>query len=398
MPALDGVRVVDLSRVLAGPLCTQHLADHGADVIKVEPPAGDETRTFGPPFDANGDAAYFSSLNRGKRALSLDLRTSEGREVLERMLADADVLVENFLPGTMKRWGIDYDSLAPRFPRLVYASISGFGDDGPLGGLPGYDAVLQAICGVMSVNGDERSGPMRVGVPIVDHVTGYVALAGILMALLERERTGKGQRVEATLFATGLSLLVPHAANWFHSGRAPSLLGSAHPNISPYDKFRARDAEVFLGVANDGQFRRLCDQLQRPELARDARFSDNARRIQNRAALRTELEQLLGQHDAGTLCSDLMRAGVPAGPVNDVPSAIGQAHAVHRESVAVAGEYRGIASPIGLSSARDAQVRRPPRFAEHQQEVLLECGYSIDEIQELRDKGVVAERPARLQD
>src|SRR5688572_19291262 len=202
MPALTGIRVVDLSRVLAGPLCTQALADHGADVIKVEPPSGDETRTFGPPFDTSGDAPYFSAVNRGKRALSLDLRKAKGREVLERLLRDADVLVENFLPGTMQRWGMDYDALAPRFPRLVYASISGFGSEGPLGGLPGYDAVLQAMCGIMSVNGDDRSGPMRVGVPIVDHLTGYVALAGILMALFERERTGRGQRVEATLFET----------------------------------------------------------------------------------------------------------------------------------------------------------------------------------------------------
>jgi len=264
MGALDGVRVVDLSRVLAGPLCTQALADHGADVIKVEPPAGDETRAFGPPFDAYGDSAYFGAVNRGKRSLSLDLAQPAGRDVLDALLADADVLVENFLPGTMKRWGLDYEALAIRHPRLVYCAISGFGADGPLGGLPGYDAVLQAMCGLMSVNGTDGTGPTRLGVPIVDHLTGYVALSGILAALYARERTGLGQRVDAVLFDTGLSLLVPHAANWFMSGRAPQLLGSAHPNISPYDKFNAGDGEVFVGVANDGQFRKLCQSIGRP--------------------------------------------------------------------------------------------------------------------------------------
>ena len=391
MGALDGVRVVDVSRVLAGPLCTQILADHGADVIKVEPPAGDETRTFGPPFDDNGDAAYFSALNRGKRAVSLDLAKPEGRAVLERLLADADVLVENFLPGTMKRWGLDYDALAPRFPRLVYASITGFGSDGPLGGLPGYDAVLQAMCGLMSVNGDDDSGTMRVGVPVVDHLTGYVALTGILMALFARERTGAGQRIEATLFDTGLSLLVPHAANWFRSGRAPRLLGSAHPNICPYDKFHARDGEIFLAVANDGQFRKLCEHLGRPDLATDARFADNGRRVEHRASLREELERLLAQHDARALCRDLMRAGIPAGPVNDVPHAFEQEHAVHRGSVVSDGDYRGIASPLKLSLSRGERARKPPRFAEHAEDLLREAGYSHEQIAQLRDTGVVTE-------
>ncbi len=211
MGALDGIRVVDLSRVLAGPLCTQMLADHGADVIKVEPPMGDETRLLGPPFDDAGDAAYFAAVNRGKRALSVDLGKPEGRAVLEKLLDGADVLVENFLPGTMEKWGLGYATLAQRHPRLVYCAISGFGADGPLGGLPGYDAVLQAMCGLMSVNGSEESGTMRLGIPIVDHLTGYVAMTGILMALYARERSGKGQRVEATLFDAGLSLLVPHA-------------------------------------------------------------------------------------------------------------------------------------------------------------------------------------------
>ncbi|MFM7569345.1 MAG: CaiB/BaiF CoA transferase family protein, partial [Betaproteobacteria bacterium] len=199
--ALDGLRVIDLTRVVAGPLCTQTLADHGADVIKVEPPSGDETRYLGPPFVEDGSAAYFTALNRGKRALSLDLTRPEAREVLMRLLEDADVLIENLLPGTLERWGLGYDTdLAPRFPKLIYCSISGFGRDGPLGSLPGYDAVLQAMCGLMSINGDAASGPTRVGVPIVDLVTAHMAVSGILMAVLARARTGRGQRVDATLY------------------------------------------------------------------------------------------------------------------------------------------------------------------------------------------------------
>jgi crotonobetainyl-CoA:carnitine CoA-transferase CaiB-like acyl-CoA transferase len=211
MGALDGVRVLDLSRVLAGPLCTQMLADHGADVIKVEPPLGDETRLFGPPFNADGDAAYFSAVNRGKRALSLDLGKPEGQAVLARLIENADVLIENFLPGTMDKWGLGYDVLAPRHPRLIYCTISGFGADGPLGGLPGYDAVLQAACGLMSINGSAQSGPMRVGITVVDEKYRYIAHGGVLMAVCARVRTGAGPQVGATLGDAGLWVLVPQA-------------------------------------------------------------------------------------------------------------------------------------------------------------------------------------------
>jgi crotonobetainyl-CoA:carnitine CoA-transferase CaiB-like acyl-CoA transferase len=393
--ALDGVRVVDLSRVLAGPLCTQMLADHGADVIKVEPPAGDETRLFGPPFDAEGDAAYFAAVNRGKRALSLDLSKPEGRAVVETLLAGADVLVENFLPGTMEKWGLGYDALAKRHPRLVYCSISGFGADGPLGGLPGYDAVLQAMCGLMSVNGSEESGTMRLGIPMVDHLTGYVAMSGILMALVARQRTGRGQRVEATLFDTGLSLLVPQASNWFYSGRAPRLLGSAHPNICPYDKFKAGGGEIFLGVANDGQFRRLCECIGRDDLAADARFRTNPSRLENRAALRVELEQAFAAREADSLCRDLMRAGVPAGPVNTVPQAFAQPHATHRGMLVEDGGYRGVGTPVKFSASRARDTQRPPRFGEHAEEILAEAGYRADQVAELRRIGALHDRPKR---
>jgi len=395
MGALDGVRVVDLSRVLAGPLCTQMLSDQGADVIKVEPPLGDETRLFGPPFDAAGDAAYFTALNRGKRALSLDLSKPDARAVLDKLLEGADVLVENFLPGTMEKWGLGYDILATRHPRLIYCAISGFGGDGPLGGLPGYDAVLQAMCGLMSVNGSQESGTMRLGIPIVDHLTGYVAMSGILMALYARERTGMGQRVEATLFDTGLSLLVPHAANWFHSGRAPRLLGSAHPNICPYDKFRAGDGEIFLAVANDGQFRKLCEFIGRQDVAADPRFATNESRLGNRDALRGELEKAFAEYEVEPFCRDLMRAGVPAGPVHTVPQALAQAHAAHRGMLVEDGDYRGIGAPVKFSRSIARSARRPPRFGEHAAETLAEAGYSEEQLTDLRRTGAVRDRPAR---
>jgi crotonobetainyl-CoA:carnitine CoA-transferase CaiB-like acyl-CoA transferase len=395
MGALDGVRVLDLSRVLAGPLCTQMLADHGADVIKVEPPLGDETRLFGPPFNADGDAAYFSAVNRGKRALSLDLGKPEGQAVLARLIENADVLIENFLPGTMDKWGLGYDVLAPRHPRLIYCTISGFGADGPLGGLPGYDAVLQAACGLMSINGSAQSGPMRVGIPVVDHLTGYIAHGGILMALYARERTGAGQHVEATLFDAGLSLLVPHAANWFQSGRAPRLLGSAHPNICPYDKFSAGDGEIFLGVANDSQFRKLCAQIDRPDLAADARFATNADRLEHQAALRATLEQAFAGFAVEPLCRDLMRAGVPAGPVHTVPQAFTQDHAAHRRMLVEDGAYRGVASPVRMGRQRRSSPRKPPRFGEHTNAVLTEAGFTSEEIANLRQNDIVREQPAR---
>ena len=394
--AMHGLVVVDLTRVLAGPLCTQILADHGADVIKVEPPTGDETRELGPPYDATGKAAYYSALNRGKRAISLDLGVAEGRDVLGRLLGTADVLIENFLPGTMERWGLGYEGhLAARFPRLVYCSITGFGATGPLGGLPGYDAVLQAMCGLMSVNGSPQSGPTRIGIPLVDHLAGYVALTGILMALRVREQTGRGQRVEATLFDTALSLLIPHAANWLASGAAPELLGSAHPNIAPYDKFPVRDGEIFLGIVNDGQFRRFCDHVGRPALATDPRFQSNPQRLQNGVALRTEIERVLHGFAAGPLCEGLMKVGVPAGVVNSVPEAFNQPHVAHRGLLIEQGGYRGVRSPTRLYGTPGAPGCAPPAFGQDSGAILRDLGYGDADISRLRKSAVVPEEKIR---
>jgi len=392
-PSLAGLRVIDLSRVLAGPLCTQMLADHGADVIKVEPPAGDETRTLGPPFNDDGDAAYFTAVNRGKRGIALDLAKPEGQAVLLALLEGADVLVENFIPGTLAKWGLDFDTvLQPRFPRLIHCSISGFGADGPLGGMPGYDAILQAMCGLMSVNGDPASGPTRVGIPIVDHLTGHIAFSGILLALVQRAQSGRGQRVEATLFDTALSLLVPHAANWMHSDRTPELLGSAHPNIAPYDKFSCQDGPLFLGILNDRQFRRFCEHLGLTGLRDDGRFATNALRLQHRVALREQIEAALAQQPREALCNGLMRLGVPVGPVNTVPQAFQQAHALHREMRVDDGGYHGIGLPARLSATPGRPGSVPPRYGQHTDEVLREAGLDESHIEALRRAGVLPGR------
>jgi len=388
--ALDGLRVLDLSRVLAGPLCAQMLADHGASVIKVEPPEGDEARRFGPPLDERGEVAYFGALNRGKRSIAVDLSREAGRAVLERLLPDADVLIENFLPGTMEKWGLGYDeSLARRHPRLVYCSVSGFGRDGPLGGLPGYDAVLQAICGLMSVNGDAGSGALRIGVPVVDYLTGCNAFSGVLLALAARERTGLGQRVEATLFDTGLALLVPHASNWFYSGKVPQRMGSSHPNIAPYDRYTAADGDVFLGVVNNSQFKRFCECVSRPDLAADPRFADNAARLANREPLRAEIERTLIGFPAAALCERLMGHGVPAGPVNDVAQALSQPHAGHRAMVLDQQGHRSLGLPVKLWATPGRAGALPPRLSEHARDILAGLGYGSAAVEALHGDGTV---------
>lgn len=388
--ALTGIRVVDLSRVLAGPMCAQMLADHGATVIKVEPPTGDDTRTLGPPFDRQGDAAYFGAVNRGKQCISIDLSLPAGREILERLLEDADVLVENFLPGTLEKWGISYDGwMRARFPRLIHCSISGFGSDGPLGGRPGYDAVLQAICGLMSVNGEPASGPTRIGIPIVDHLTAYTALSGILLALHSRTVSGKGQRVEAVLFDAALSLLVPHAANYFESDREPELLGSAHPNIAPYDRFKCKDGEIFLGIMNRGQFERFCHVVDQAHLATDERFRDNALRIANRPALRLAIERAIVGFARTQLCDALMAAGVPAGPVHSVSEAFAQPHARHRRMVVEREGHRGIGLSVRLQTDSGEPGARPRPFNADALPILRNAGFGDEQIERFMVDAVV---------
>lgn len=359
--ALHGVRVVDLSRVLGGPFCSQILGDHGADVIKLEPPGGDETRHWGPPFEA-GLASYFIGVNRNKTGLTIDLANDEGRAFLRTLLADADVVLENFKPGTLEKWGLGYETLKQEFPGLIHCRVSGFGGDGPLGGMPGYDACAQAMCGLMSVNGEKDGPATRVGLPVVDMVTGLNATIAILMALQERHRSGLGQFLDITLFDCAISLLHPHAANFFGNGNTPGRSGNAHPNIAPYETVKTRDGELFLAVGNDRQFKTMVELLGDPALAQDPKFASNADRLANRPELHSRLEKLLAHGKAADLAPQLLKAGVPAAPVLTVPEILSHPHTQHRGMVLDKDGYRGLASPIKLSRT-PAQLRSlPPGF------------------------------------
>jgi crotonobetainyl-CoA:carnitine CoA-transferase CaiB-like acyl-CoA transferase len=386
--ALAGIKVIDLTRVLGGPYCTQMLGDHGAEIIKVEPPQGDETRTWGPPF--HGDAAsYFIGVNRNKRGIVLDLSKPQGREVLFRLLDGADVLIENFKTGTLEKWGMGYeDVLKARFPHLIHCRVSGFGADGPLGGYPGYDAVVQGMAGLMSVNGEPDGAPVRVGVPVVDLATGMNATIAILMAVIERTRSGKGQFVEATLYDSAIALLHPHLANFFLNGKPPVRTGNAHSNVSPYDQFRTGTKRIFLGIGNDRQFARLCAEIGHPELATDPRFKSNGDRVTNRAALRVVLEAALATVDGEALTTKLLEQGVPAGPVLEVPDVAAHPHTRHRLMVVEKDGYRGTGNPIKLSRTPASVRRLPPQFGAATREVLGEAGYSASEIEALIAAGV----------
>ncbi len=399
--ALGELKVVDLTRVLGGPYCTQILGDYGAEVIKVEPPQGDEVRDWGPPFDEDGNASYFIGVNRNKRSLGLDLSGAEGRDVLLRLIEEADVLIENYKPGAMERWGLGYDDvLSKTNPRLVHCRISGFGADGPLGGLPGYDAVIQAMCGMFSINGmpnDDKlgAGQTRIGIPLVDIGTGLYAAIGILMAIIERQHSGQGQFIDMTLHDAGIALMHPHIPNYLLSGRTPGLTGNAHPNISPYDKFPTATVDVFLAIGNDRAFSRLCDELDVPELNDDPRFLTNGDRLTNREALTERLLPLLANLDGEELCNKLLAKGVPAGPVRDVDQVWNNEHTRHRDMAVELGDYRGWGLPIKFSRTPGEIERRPPRYGEHTRELLSEAGLDDEQIDELIERGVVLEARRR---
>lgn len=387
--ALAGLKVIDLSRVLAGPYCTQILADHGAEVIKIEPPQGDETRLWGPPFDGE-KSAYFNGLNRNKKAMAVDLRKSEGQEILFSLLQDADVLVHNFKPGTLEKWGMGYETvLKQRFPRLIYCQISGFGEDGPLGGLPGYDAAVQAVTGTMSINGTPESGPVRMGTPIVDLGTGLNAAIAVLLAIVERGKSGLGQKLDLTLYDCAISLLHPQAANCLMSGKTPQQTGNAHPNISPYDMYQTQTGPVFLAVGNNGQFQKLCEQLGKPDLAKDPLYLNNGDRVVNREALKRELEALLSVFDCEALADVLLKKGVPAGAVQDVSKALAADHTRHREMVVTLEGYRGAGIAQKLSRTPGSVKFAPPQLGEHNRDLCREIGLTDQQITALTKAGVL---------
>jgi crotonobetainyl-CoA:carnitine CoA-transferase CaiB-like acyl-CoA transferase len=386
--ALEGLKVIDLSRVLGGPYCGQMLADHGAEVIKIEPPQGDETRLWGPPFDAEGISAYFAGINRNKRKIALDLSKAAGREVLLRLLEDADVLIENFKTGTMEKWGLGYDTLSKTLPRLVHARVSGFGADGPLGGFPGYDAMVQASAGLVSVNGAPESGPVRIGVPVVDLSTGMNACIGVLMALYERNRSGKGQFIDVTLYDSAIALHQPHAPNYFMAGQKPKLHGNSHGNLAPYCNFPTRGRNIVVGAGNDGQFRKLCQMLGKPELADEPRFKTNKDRVVHKTELEAELRALTKDRDGESFANELMQNGVPSGAVMEVPDVMEHPHTRHRGMVWEKDGYRNVGNPVKLSRTPPAVRSKPRKFGIDTRAVLAERGYSAAEIDQLVASGV----------
>jgi formyl-CoA transferase len=395
--ALTGFKVIDLSRVLAGPYCTMILADHGAEVIKIEPPLGDETREWGPPFrpvdGERGDSAYYLGVNRNKRGMALDLSKTESREVLLRLLDGADVLIENFKPGTMEKWGLGYETdLLPRFPKLVHCRISGFGAKGAFAGLPGYDAALQAMTGLMSVNGSAETGPMRIGTPVVDLCTGLYSAIAILMALHERHRSGKGQYLDMTLYDCGMAMLHPQGANFLMSGKRPMPLGNTHSNLAPCDKFTTRTCEIFIAIGNDGQFRKLAEALGRPELGTDPRFKGNAGRMEHRVAMTAELAAAFADKDGEQIAVALLEAGVPVGPVLPIDQVVTREQTRLREMVIEREDFRGIGTPIKLSRTPSKFRRKPPRYAEHNDDILREHGFSVSELDALRDLKIVLDK------
>ncbi|MDB5618367.1 CaiB/BaiF CoA-transferase family protein [Tardiphaga sp.] len=392
--ALAGLKVIDLSRVLAGPFCTQILGDHGAEVIKIEPPNGDETRSWG-PFSPEG-SAYYSGINRNKHHASVDLSKQEGRALLLRLLEGADVLIHNFKVGTLERWGLGYeDVLSGRFPKLIYCHITGFGDDGPLGGLPGYDSVVQAITGCMSVNGSPNSGPTRVGMSIVDIGTGMNALAAILLAALERERSGLGQKLDVSLYDCALTYLHPHAAGYLQTGAVPARSGNQHPSIAPYEEFATRTGPMFLGVGNDGQFIAVCKFLACTELSADPRFATNALRVQHRDALHDLLQVVLNEQDAEELSTRLLRSGIPASAIKDVPDVLAAPHTIHRKMILEDGDYKALGIPIKLSRTPGALRSLPKPLGSDSRDVCRAAGLSDAEIDRMVAERIVFEKPGR---
>ena len=359
------------------------LADHGAEVIKVEPPNGDETRTWGPPFVSDTMSAYFNGVNRNKSNICLDLRTAGGQRVLADLLADTDILVENFKVGTLADWGYPDTFLRERYPHLIQCRITGFGTDGPMGAMPGYDAVVQAYSGLMSVNGEVDGPALRVGVPIVDMVTGILAFSGILLALNERHRTGLGQLVDCTLIDTAISLLHPHSPAHLADGRIPQRTGSAHPTIAPYDTFDATDGKIFIGAGNDRQFRRLATLLEIPAIADDPRFATNADRVGNVGELRPLLAEKIREYPRHELAKDLLARGVPASALHDVAEALRDPHVLHRRMVVDKDGYRATGIPIKLGRT-PGSVRVPPRDrGADTGRILAGLGYTSEEIDAL---------------
>jgi crotonobetainyl-CoA:carnitine CoA-transferase CaiB-like acyl-CoA transferase len=384
---LAGLRVLELARILAGPWAGQILADLGADVIKVERKgAGDDTRAWGPPFVPAADgghvaSAYFHCTNRGKRSIELDFDTPEGQRIVRKLASRSDVLIENFKVGGLKKFGLDYASLAPDFPRLIYCSVTGFGQTGPYAVRPGYDLMAQGMGGIMGLTGTPDGEPMRSGIPVSDIFSGVYATVGILAALARRQKTGKGGYVDAALVDSTVGVLAFQALNYLVSGEVPKRIGNTHPNIVPYQVFPVADGHIIIATGNDAQFVKLCGILGEPQLAEVPDYKDNKGRLGHRAELVGRLTALTSRMKRAALLEKLEAAGVPAGPINDLQQVFSDPQVIHRGMklelncpAAKGGTVPGVRTPIVLDSAPMASDRPAPRLGEHTAEILREIG------------------------
>jgi len=394
--ALDGLRVLDLTRILAGPLCGQMLGDMGAEVIKVEPPGtGDDTRTWGPPFTEGGESAYFLGINRNKRSLTLNMAVKAGQEILAQLLRQTDVVIENFKLGTLEKWGITNAWLEKNAPRVVRCSITGYGSSGPDARLPGYDFILQAESGLMSICGEADGTPTKYGVAIVDVVTGLYACNSILAALAARERTGRGQHVEVCLYDSGIAMLINVASNYLVSGKDARRFGNGHPSIVPYTTYPTADGMIAVAVGNDGQFARFAETTGHPEWAQNTRFAKNPARVANRDALDGQIAQALKQGRTADWIARLRAAGVPCGPINTVAEALTDPHTLARDMVRTVkhptvGEMKMVGIPFRLNGTPATIRRAPPLLGQHTEEVLAgELGLSAARITQLRKEKVI---------
>ena len=402
---LSHIKVLDLSRILAGPWAGQILADLGADVIKVERPgAGDDTRSWGPPFLKDRDSAetkeagYYLSVNRGKRSVTLSIDKPEGQRIVRALAARADIVLENYKVGTLARFGLGYEDLKAVNPKLIYCSVTGFGQTGPRRDQAAYDFMIQAMGGMMSVTGERDDkpggGPQKVGIPIVDLMTGMYAAVAVLAALARREVSGAGEHIDIGMLDVQVATLANQAMNFLVSGKAPRRTGNAHPNIQPQDVFACRDGQIALAVGNDGQFAKLCEVLGQPALAQDERFAKNASRVRNLAVLHPLIAGLLKEQDRSHWVAALDAAGVPAGPINAIPEVFEDRQVKHRRMLVevphpLSGTVPQVASPMRFTAAPLVHDRAPPLLGEHSVEILRDIGIGDAEIEQLRKSGVV---------
>ena len=393
---LQDLRIIDLSRIVAGPLATQILGDYGAEVIKVERPgAGDDSRQWAPPFAPGGEATYFFAFNRNKKSITLNLRYPEGRRILVELCRRGDIVIENFTPGTMEELGLGYETLRLENPGLIYCSISGFGATGPSKGRAGYDAMIQGFTGLMSITGEPDGPPVKVGVAVIDAITALYAHGAILAALHHRERTGKGQRVDLSLLEAGVAALINAATAYLVAGEVQGRMGSAHPSLAPYQAFQARDGALMVGAGNERLWRAFCVAIGAPEWADDPRFDTNAKRVERRQGLEALIESRLQTGDRETWLQRFAEAGVPCGPINDIAELFADPQVSHREMIVevehpTAGRIKLPGIPAKFSRTPGRVQGPPPLLGEHTEEVLTGLlGYSGETIHRLRAEGVI---------